>query len=621
MYFDLGLKVRTDGAFRDNLLKRLQEIKRIDSAEGGTDSRGKLRNAVFDTWEFCRYNASALVPFYFPRSDKKSALQLLDRPYTIPFMDLRAGSSVTAVTGRQVGKSSTLIIRNKMMSDLLPNYATLYIAPHPNHVDTFKNRYKKMEAWFKYPAIESKKFRQNLGLKEWSNGSTMKMIHALDDATPIRGNTADEVQIDEYQNFDPNHEFEILPVIKSSDWKFIMRTGTALTLDNGLSVEYDHGSQGRWMVRCPFGHYTNMGLAEHVLSCIKPDGMYCVPCQKKQHKTKINPLDGFYDHANMAQLENGVVSLHAPQLIVPAYVTDIEEWLTIYNDFVRFPEHRFLQEVCGIPTESGTRELAVQDLIAMCDPEAPSYEDRLRKARNGYYRWVISGCDWGGSDYQSASSIKESYTYHCIIGMTPDGRIDILHFEQHSGMDFPSIALKIATIHKMFRGTALASDFGVGQAYNMLIRKHMPATRHFIFNYTGPNTAAIAEPAFEHMFNQFSLNKTESLTTTFLAIKSLSIRCFRWQEASRHLMQFLNLIRIPQDTESGAKFKYVRHGAKPDDSLHALNFAFALLRTLTGEGIVVDPSLKAEIHRRVQTGAAEHAGLLGYPSNVGHYAG
>lgn len=616
-YFDLGRKLKLNRSFREKVTGQLREIKAL---KGDQERRGDLRKKIFEHLETCNYNAATLVPFYFPRSEEPKALTLLDRPYTIPLMDMRMNSQVTLLTGRQVGKSSTLIIRNRIMSDIVSNYGVLYVAPHPTHLKTFVNRYRKMEAWFQYP-VTNRKFRNNLDRKENPNGAITEMVHALDDATPLRGKSADEVDIDEYQSFDPSHEYELRQVMRASKFKNSIRTGTALTVDNPLNIKFEEGSQGRWVIRCAHGHYTNMGVADHVLRCIRPDGMYCVPCRTKGLKTKINPMDGFYDHAYPGRADEGHVSIHAPQLIVPAYVNDPVEWLTIYDDFTSYPEARFLQEVAGIATDAATREITREDLMAICDNDLGNYEQRKQRARDGYYRWIISGCDWGGSDHNAATKTKQSYTYHCIIGITAAGRIDILHFEQHSGMRYEVIAEKIAIQHAAFRGNALASDFGAGQAYNMLMRKHMPASRHFVFNYTAPNTAALATPAHDHMFNQFSLNKTEAITTLYLAIKSARIRCFGWSEAMPHLMQFLNLARVPVDKEYSSMFKYIRHGVNPDDALHACCFAFAMLRVVINEGIVVDPSLRAEIARRVSVSGDMSSTVLGYPSDAGYYGG
>jgi len=120
----------------------------------------------------------------------------------------------------------------------------------------------------------------------------------------------------------------------------------------------------------------------------------------------------------------------------------------------------------------------------------------------------------------------------------------------------------------------------VGAAYNMLLRerKEISTERHMIFGCVGPNTAPISAPASgAGWFNQFSLNRTESISALYAAIKTGEIRCYDWNESQDRLLEMLNLYRIPTESATGVQgFRYERHGAKADDTLHAVNFAFII---------------------------------------------
>jgi hypothetical protein len=50
------------------------------------------------------------------------------------------------------------------------------------------------------------------------------------------------------------------------------------------------------------------------------------------------------------------------------------------------------------------------------------------------YRYVVSGMDWGGSDYNPAIKTKLSYTVHAILGVRTDGIMEGLHFKRYSGL-------------------------------------------------------------------------------------------------------------------------------------------------------------------------------------------
>jgi hypothetical protein len=270
--------------------------------------------------------------------------------------------------------------------------------------------------------------------------------------------------------------------------------------------------------------------------------------------------------------------------------------MEIWNAFQSYDIKKFMQEILGIPTEEGMREITAQDLKNICVlPETPETLKNLTSPELGRYKYTVSGCDWGGSDYNPATRTKISYTVHAILGICWDGSIEIIHIRQYSGMDYRSIANQICDDHKAYNCIGIASDFGVGAAYNMLLRENpiIRPERHFIFGYVGPQSALIKAPSSgPGWFNQYSLNRTESITSLYQAIKSRRFRCYSWDLAQDRLSELLNLYRVPTETVGGnSSFRYQRHGSKADDTLHAINFAFCLARIVLNEPILEDPAL------------------------------
>jgi hypothetical protein len=92
------------------------------------------------------------------------------------------------------------------------------------------------------------------------------------------------------------------------------------------------------------------------------------------------------------------------------------------------------------------------------------------------------------------------------------------------------------------------------------------------------------------------LNRTEAISSLYAAIKEdpPRIRCYNWKEAQPMLTDFLHLFRVPTESPGTGegKFLYRRHGSKTDDTLHAINFAYALGRIMIGEPIIEDRALK-----------------------------
>ena len=193
------------------------------------------------------------------------------------------------------------------------------------------------------------------------------------------------------------------------------------------------------------------------------------------------------------------------------------------------------------------------------------------------------------------------YRFICANGMfVADGsafeRVSI----RHAGATPGEV---VEANHTAYNGRAIATDFGVGAVYNSKIRENFPAHKHLIFNYVGPASDLLSAPKAAHMYNQWSLNKTESLSLTFDAVRNQRIRCFDWAIAEEYLGDFLNLFRAPGErTGSGAgaggtTFIYRSHPSKPNDTLMAVNYAFMLTKILRGEPMFADLSLKLQLEQ------------------------
>ena len=138
--------------------------------------------------------------------------------------------------------------------------------------------------------------------------------------------------------------------------------------------------------------------------------------------------------------------------------------------------------------------------------------------------------------------------------------------------------------------------------YNSKIRENFPPEKHLIFNYVGPASDLISEPRQAHIFNQWSLNKTESISLTYEAIRQQRIRCFDWGIAEEFLSDFLNLFRAPGELAGGGTtFIYRAHPSKPSDTLMAVNYGFMLAKILLREPLFADLSLKLRLEQTLRS--------------------
>jgi hypothetical protein len=332
-------------------------------------------------------------------------------------------------------------------------------------------------------------------------------------------------------------------------------------------------------------------------------------------KERIDPLNGRYEFLNPQGFENRVVSVHVPQILNPDKLNPLE-WNGIYKAFVR-DRRMATKEKLGIPLEEGNREVTKKDMQRIC-VLADGLDARVEKCRKNFYRCIVSAFDWGGSDYNTDMKTKVSTTCHAILGLAPDDRVHILYGRRHNGADYKRILNEIAITHNKFKGGALASDFGGGQLYNTMMRQHpyIDARRHVIFDYDDPEAPYCAPPSKSQLANMLLLNKTDSLTSLFMAIVAAEplILAPSWAEMEDLLTDFLNNHRVMTDAsraKGGRRFVYHRHGSKPDDFLHAVNFGFQLIKLHYNQALIVDPGAREMIRSAVGGGGSLQNGWAG----------
>ena len=625
--FDLYHELLTNAKFVNELDRLSQEMIQLEAQLGdGAPYSSEAARIIQDIFRKCDYNCGPILPYFFPEalpaksseSDKRRPMSLMNRPFAFAMTEMSVASENVIRGSRQIIKSTAIAAKELVLTHLLPGYRAFYVAPHAEHMRTFATRLREMERCFRY-STTALGYRSNLNLKEYPNHSSMELVRIDTSAIDARGKSADSLTIDEAQHFDANLLPEVEQVLRSSELKCKTFAGTSLTLDSFLETKYQQGSQGTWHVRCPDGkNWINCGDPAQVLPIIQVEGPTC-PFTGKI----LDMSDGEYVHAERARADAGLKSFHIPQIIIPDFVTDPLQWIPLFQSLQDYTqmgqEKKWMQEVMGIPSEDGLREISEKDLEDICNPEETS-ERRLARAQQGGYRHVVSGIDWGGSDWNPADKTKQSYTVHVMLGLTAYNKMEIISMFKYAGMSYDIILHKIAQAHKRGHGSFIASDFSAGATYNLLLRKEegVLASSHYALGYAlPPGSPMVARPASTAMANHYSINRNESITFLFDVIRNASrLSCYRWEEAKPCLSDLLNMYRAPGDLSAGQQsFRYIRSGSKPDDTLHALNFAIVLGRLIMGEPLLLDRGLQLEMQRNFKTGV-HSTGAFGGGSRV-----
>jgi len=600
-YLDIAWEARTNPDFRARVAEHVERLRAAESRGGNFDNRADVARELWGFLKTCNFNVGLLLPWFFPKAIGGKPLSLTQRPFAFSLYDFMVGGETVIRGSRQISKSTSFAGRQLINQHMRPQWRSMYIAPHTEHRTTYANKLRDMELNFRY-FVKRHDVRQNLNYKEScnGNGSTIELNHAFTSVSHLRGKTADEMLYDEYQLFDTSFEDDLEQVMKASPLPVRVYSGTSTTIDSPLEARFQATSMGTWHIRCTCKQsWLDCNDRELMLKTVRPLGPTCPGCNRL-----LNVMDGCWVHHYPKLIEQHSIGYHIPQLIIPDYAHDYIYWSEIYRSFRKGNEDKFLQEILGIPVAEGLRELTEGDMNAICTLGPQS--EMLKLAQSGKYKFLVSGCDWGGSDYQPTFKTKKSFTVHAILGVMTNGDVDILHFHRYPGMNYDEIAWSIMENHNKFGAHAIGTDWGVGMFYNNEIRKYIPYERHMVFEYMGPNTPIIGIPAHgAHMLNHYVVNKSEAVTQVVQAIKKKPnrMRCFEWGDSRDYLLDFINMYRVPADNVNGrSAFRFIKNPKHTDDSLHAVSFAYILARILLGEPLFTDNSTRDAVYRSLNIG-------------------
>ncbi len=485
--------------------------------------------------------------------------------------------------------------------NIIPNYKSIYLTPLKEHSKTMADKLMDMQRGSIYPPeyFTSRGYRNNMYYKESPKGGSIKLLHILTDPTKIRGNSVGSIVVDESQDFDPEHLPEIEQVQKAFPHsRSTIFAGTSKDLDTCLEAQYRLGSRAVWHVPCSCPkkfHSLDPEDREDIKAMISVDGLQCPDIRGKL----LNPLAGEFVHGDRSKLNLNMPSFHLPQVIVPEYAVG-GGFADIYKDFKRYEAagqfKKFLQEVWGIAVDSGLTELCEEDLKKCCTEFTfAQTQKRFFEGKDRYVK-VISGVDWGGSDWEPAYRSKLSFTVHTIYGMRGDGTMNLLYAQDYSGMNYRDIAESIVTAHNKYKAFAMGTDNGGGAYYNAYMRDCGRIPTNLIIHFQYTDTKLLLNRIPHPEAHIMSLHRSDSISALIADIKDQKISWPRWDESSRLVMHCLNVRRNITEAPSGKTIlRYIKHGARADDFFMATNYAVMMKRIINREPIIPNQQVLDEL--------------------------
>lgn len=502
--------------------------------------------------------------------------------------------------------STSLAAQGIIVSNTLPYFNTLYVTPQYELIRRFSTNYVArfvQESPFRSLMVDSTT-TQNVLQRSFRNHSTMHFSFAFLDADRTRGIPAAKVGYDEVQDMDP----DFIPIIRetmsgSRRWGIEQFAGTPKTIDGCLERLWRRTSQAEWHIKCRACNHENIPTLEADLErMIGPSyvtreiserypGVVCGKCSRP-----IYPRTGVWVHHH-ADKRMDFAGYHVPQIIMPIHYSDPEKWLMLVgkrDGFAGTADYMFYNEVCGISYDMGAKLITQTELIAACTdrPNSLAYA----KGHIGNYIYRICAVDWGGGGEDEIS-----FTVATVLGMRPDGKIDVL-FAWRS--KFPhnhnAEAVIIMKIMQAWKCTHMVHDYsGAGSIREtVLTDAGFPIERLIPIAMVRANVGSMLKYITENLRTgqrqHFRLDKARSLVQTCELIRYGQIKFFRYDNVDDTpglIDDFLSLTEDLTDQRLGGSLYTIIRNEKagPDDFANAVNIGICALYYMRGEW----PNLRA----------------------------
>jgi hypothetical protein len=533
---------------------------------------GSFDLSVLKKFDFSKIKRSDLLPAFFSINSKPYSLDNF-----LQFKTLFDGDYVPEsiyISGRQVSKSVSLSRYEVLNCLMLPHYKVLYVAPLKEQATRFSVMYLReaIQTCAFARMLQDKNFDKSpsagpilksITHQAFSNGSDIQLTYAKTSADRARGIMCDELDCDEIQD----HLIDNLAIIKKSltqsDWGIRRYTGTAKTVDNTIEYLWQQSSKAEWAMKCSGCGYWNIpNLDGHVLDMIQINGPCCVRCGKL-----LDVRNGQFVH-EMPGRAKSFVGYHIPQIIIPNIVLSERRWSEVVNAMLKEPPATFMQEVLGISNSTGARLISMKDIEKCC--LLPDMADMQKKLSG--YAMTIGGVDWGVAE-------QTSFTVHTIIGIRPDGKLDVVWAKRFAGFDPDEVMSQIVKAQKFYKCKMLAADFGMGFDKNCILasRYGLPVIQ---IQYTRQNQFMNYRPLLG--YPRWMVDKTTALELMFLGIRSGCYHFPPMSDFKTYAEDLLSPYEAVVETGGSNVRKFVRNPSSPDDFAHALCFATLAAMRMSG---------------------------------------
>lgn len=465
-------------------------------------------------------------------------------------------------TGRQVAKTTSVIIQHILQAFKLDYFITLVVAPLDTQSARISNLFlRPIYKESKISKVFPTQLEQTYHVK-FNNNSSIIFSYAYLDADRVRGIPADKIHIDEIQDINSEFVPVILEAASGSKYGFRIYTGTPKTHNNTLEFYWNKTSQAEWCIKCDACNHWNIPSIEHDLLKIigefredisyERPGTVCAKCSNI-----IHPANGVWVH-RVPERRWTAAGYHIPQPIISAHYADKVKWRDLlWKRDGGMSQANFYREVLGEPSDVASRLVTFNELMAVAELGDRTELSRIRSVLSSYPLRVL-GIDWGGGGEGG------NYTTISLVCATYD---NVLHvpwaIELLTPHDHIAEAREIAKFVDMFQPHLVAHDYtGAGSlretilihTNSQLYGKMMPM--RYVVGNEGV-ACRYVPPQPWHPKPCYHIDATRCLQFVCGAIKGKMIKFFNDDYISddspgllRHFLSLIEDVHVGRGTES-----------------------------------------------------------------------
>lgn len=471
-------------------------------------------------------------------------------PYMIPIINC-GSEKMILMTGRQVGKSTTLSATILTEQTAIPHYRTLYVAPRGDQVTQFSgDRLAHMITHS--PMIQryfvNSKVVQQSHAKGFTNGSMTFLRSCYHTADGIRGISANSIFIDEVQDI----ILDNIPVIEEcsarKNPKRMIFCGTPKTFDNAIQKLWEQSTQHYWALKCPHCNFWNVPIQ---LENLGPEYLCCAKCKKQ-----LNAIKGEYvaKHTNRE-----FVGYHISQAMVAGVEGTGVPWSRLYEKVTNplYGIGKLHNECLGFSYDSGSKLLTETDVRKCCDPEMTELSID-RKAAWGM-QTICAGVDWGVLG-------GNTHTVVTIGGIDVDRKLRVIYSKKFPVDQNPVEQVdEIASVINRSGAAVVAADRGGGVYANAFLRKALSWASLHEIEYKAKVNAGMQ---YNVESKSWITDRTRAIAGVIIDIKSEKIVLPKREAIAEFVPDLLTL--ACEYNERIRAFQIIRDVNTPDDFAHTL---------------------------------------------------